>query len=538
MLARSDAPVLAYATAKPQANVVWGSEMALTGPWKWLFGERSREPFQRSPAAASPSGEAASAPPLDATRPTLARSSPAESVRTLGHFNRDLPPTSGRDGARPAFARDLAYETSPGVGEALRAIDSGDAAVMVVGRAGTGKTRLVRYLRGRPGSDKQAVVAPTGIAALNAQAQTIHSFFQFPIGVLDCREIPPLRGNGQLLRRMERLIIDEISMVRADVLDAIDARLRHSRADDRPFGGVQVVLVGDFLQLPPVTKLEEWSILQALKYRSPYAFSAHVLDNVPVKVVELEKVHRQSEVEFIDILARIRSGGDMGIAVRTLNERCMGSHRADAKPILLTPTRAAAERYNREGLEMIPTPSVFFDARIEGDLHVQHDQLPVPERLELKVGARVMAAKNDPAHRWVNGSLGTVSSLGRDDVGIKFDHDVNECRVGRAVWEKQRQEWDVGNQRIRSVRVAAYSQLPLVPAWAITIHKAQGLSLDDVRIDLGHGAFASGQVYVALSRAKTLRGLSLTREIRIAEVKTDPMLLDFIGWLRDRASDN
>jgi ATP-dependent DNA helicase PIF1 len=274
--------------------------------------------------------------------------------------------------------------------------------------------------------------------------------------------------------------------------------------------------------------------LQGLGYRSPHLFSSRVLENSPVSVIELDLVHRQSETEFIELLAKIRMGDDLEDAVGILNARCAGPHREDAKPILLTPTRAAAERYNQGGLDAIPDKPAAFDARIEGTLNIQTDQLPVPERLELKVGARVMAAKNDPGRRWVNGSLGTVKSLGEDDVGVLFDHDPNEYRIGRAVWEKQRQEWDGTRQRIKSKRVAAYSQIPLLPAWAITIHKSQGLSLDDVRVDLGHGAFASGQVYVALSRAKTLSGLSLTRKIRAGEIKTDPMLLEFVGRLRDR----
>jgi ATP-dependent exoDNAse (exonuclease V) alpha subunit len=429
-------------------------------------------------------------------------------------------------------AQDQDYETSPGVCDALAAIDSGCPAVLVTGRAGTGKTRLVHHLRERPGDDKQAVVAPTGVAALNARAQTIHSFFQLPFGVLDSRALTPARNVGKLFRHMQRLIVDEISMVRADILDAMDARLRQSRRDPRPFGGVQVVLVGDFLQLPPVVERDHLPILQALGYASPFAFSAKVLDQVVVSTVELDHVYRQEEQAFVELLGKIRTGDDVEEAVRRLNERCARPHRPDATPILLTPTRAAAERYNREGLARIDGAAVEYAAQIDGKLDVAQDRLPVPERLALKVGARVMAVRNDLSKRWVNGSLGTVTALEPERVIVRFDHAAVDHPVERAAWEKVRQEWNDASQSIASTTLAAYSQIPLLPAWAITIHKAQGLTLDDVRIDLGWGAFAAGQLYVALSRARTLDGLSLTRTIRPSDVLIEPMLLDFVQWLR------
>lgn len=423
------------------------------------------------------------------------------------------------------------YEDSPGVREALAAVDSKRPIILIAGRAGTGKTRLVHYLRERSGGDKQAVVAPTGVAALNARAQTIHSFFQFPFGVIDARNLKPTRIAGKLFRNMERLVIDEVSMVRADILDAIDAKLRQTRGSMAPFGGVQVVLVGDFLQLSPVVERGDLPILQGLGYGSPYAFSARVLKDAAVDVIELDRVYRQEEQAFIDLLAKIRVGEDVEEAVRRLNERCVGPHRAGATPIMLTPTRAAAEQYNREGMERIAGPAVAYTAKIDGALGIAGDRLPVPERLELKVGARVMAVKNDLAKRWVNGSLGTVVTVEPERVQVAFDNSKT-YPVEPVAWEKVRQDWDETNQSITATSVAAYTQIPLLPAWAVTVHKAQGLSLDDVRIDLGRGAFASGQVYVALSRARTLDGLSLTRPIRPSDVKVDPMLLDFTRWSR------
>lgn len=450
--------------------------------------------------------------------------------RTPGAYRRPPPipaPSSDR-----AWTPDDDYESSPGVHEALAAIDGGAAAILVTGRAGTGKTRLVHYLRERPGGEKQAVVAPTGVAALNAHAQTIHSFFQLPFGVIDSRTLTPARNVGKLFRHMQRLIIDEVSMVRADILDAIDSRLRQSRRDPQPFGGVQVVLVGDFLQLPPVVERDHLPILQALGYRTPFAYSAKVLQRMDVEPIELEHVYRQEEQAFVEILGKLRTGEDVEEAVRRLNEQCVHPHRSDATPILLTPTRAAAERYNRDGLDRIGGAVVEYNARIDGKLDIAQDRLPVPERLELKVGARVMAVRNDPSKRWVNGSLGAVTALESDSVSVRFDHDAVSHTVERVTWEKVRQEWNDASQSIATTSLASYSQIPLLPAWAITVHKAQGLSLDDVRLDLGRGAFASGQLYVALSRARTLDGLSLTRAIRASDVLVDSTLLGFVEWLR------
>ena len=380
------------------------------------------------------------------------------------------------------------YEASPGVREALAAVDSKRPIILIAGRAGTGKTRLVHYLRDRPGGDKQAVVAPTGVAALNARAQTIHSLFQFPFGVIDARNLRPGRNLGKIFRNLQRLVIDEISMVRADILDAIDTRLRQSRLNSAPFGGIQVILVGDFLQLSPVVERADLPILEGLGYQGPYAFNAKVLKDARVDVIELDRVYRQEEQEFVDLLAKIRVGEDIEEAIRILNERCVHPHRAGVIPILLTPTRAAAERYNRDGLERIEGPAIVYTANVEGALGLEGDRLPVPERLPLKAGARVMAVKNDLAKRWVNGSLGTVEAVEEKRVLVRFDADGKTYPVEPVAWEKIRQDWNESTQAITETSVAAYTQIPLLPAWAVTIHKAQGLTLDDVRLDLGRGA--------------------------------------------------
>lgn len=430
------------------------------------------------------------------------------------------------------FKRDEEYESSPGIKEALASIDGGNPATLIAGRAGTGKTRFVQYLRKRPGGELQATVAPTGVAAWNAEAQTIHSFFRFPPTILDARNLSRNGNFGTLYRRMKRLVIDEISMVRADLIDAIDARLRDLREDDRPFGGVQIVMVGDFLQLPPVVQDEDWPLLHGLGYKAPYAFSAHALESMQITPVILDRVWRQDDREFLEILAQIRSGESLEEATLRLNKRCARPHRDGIKPLFLTATRAAAETYNRHGLAALGAKRVGFRAQVDGSFRITRNSLPVPEYLELAVGARVMAVKNDMQGRWVNGSLGTVTGLIQDGAFVVFDRTQQEHLVSRVSWEKVEQRWNNAQKRIIESKRGAFRQIPLIPAWAVTIHKAQGLTLDDVRLDLGAGAFAFGQAYVALSRVRSLSGLSFAQPLRPDDVHVDPILSAFMKWIQ------
>jgi ATP-dependent DNA helicase PIF1 len=462
-------------------------------------------------------------------KPPHPQKAPAQS-KPFGKFSRGLAAMRSRAAAQ--FEVDEAYEASPGVAEALAAVDAGAPAILVVGRAGTGKTRLVQYLKGRPGGELQATVAPTGIAALNAQAQTIHSFFRLEPTVLDAANLSDGGRFGGVYRRMKRLIVDEISMVRADLIDAMDARLRRVRADQRRFGGVQIVMVGDFLQLPPVIQSADWPVLEALGYRGPFAFNAHALADLPVKTVTLDRVWRQDEQEFIEILGHIRSGQAVEAALERLNQRCVGPHRDGVAPLLLTATRAAADGYNKRGLKALGGERMGFQAKIEREFTLAPSSLPVPEYIELAVGARVMAVKNDAGGRWVNGSLGTVTGLSEGGASVAFDRGREEHLVSPVAWEKVRQRWNEATKRIDTEVVGAYRQIALIHAWAVTIHKAQGLTLDDVRIDLGSGAFAPGQVYVAISRVRSMSGLSFARPLRASDIQVDPMLVEFMQWVQ------
>ena len=442
--------------------------------------------------------------------------------------------------------RDPDYEAQEGVRDVLAAVRSGAPMVFVSGRAGTGKSRLIDYMKRMPGGNGQVVVAPTGVAALALKASTIHAFFRLPIGVIDSSAMEPDERFGAVHRRMRRLVIDEISMVRADMLDGIDRRLRMLRNPDLPFGGVQVVMVGDFLQLPPVVTEEDQHLLERLGYDTPFAFSARVMQQVPIKVATLKKVWRQSDPEMIRALGCIREGRDIENATGWLNECCAREHREGVIPLLLTATRAAADSYNTEGLMNLRSKykepsveSIVFTARSGGSFENERAVLPAPRDLELYRGARVMSVKNDAAMGYVNGSLGEVLDF-HDGAGVfedawvsvLFDGQAEPARIFPAQWVKTSQTWDASSEAIVEETTGVFEQIPLIIGYAITIHKSQGLTLEDVRIDLGRGAFAPGQLYVALSRAKSVEGLSFVRPIQPRDVQVDEMLIRFLEWAR------
>lgn len=451
------------------------------------------------------------------------------------------------------FIPDMDYETLEGVRDVLRAVRSRAPLVFVSGRAGTGKSRLINYMKKMPSGEQQVVVAPTGVAALALGASTIHAFFKLPVGVIDAGMIEQEDVRfGAVIRRMTRLVIDEISMVRADVLDGVDARLRAARGNPAPFGGVQVVIVGDFLQLPPVVREEDRDLLDRLGYETPFAFSSRVMQRLPISVATLKKVWRQSDPEMIAALGAVREGKDTEQALAWLNSKCAGPHRRGVLPLMLTATRSSAEAYNRQGLDdlrrleqadEVSTEAVF-RAKASGSFHLGDDShLPAPRELRLVRGVRVMSVRNDPSQGYVNGSLGVVveahdgnGSLEDAYVCVCFDGHTEPVCIRSAEWSRIRQDWNDRTQAIVENSTGTYSQIPLELGFAITIHKSQGLSLDDVRIDLGHGAFAPGQLYVALSRARSLEGLSFVRPLEQGDVRVDEMLVCFLEWAR--SADN
>jgi ATP-dependent exoDNAse (exonuclease V) alpha subunit len=487
---------------------------------------------------------------LEASDNSDLASAPAAAVSvTMSGFREFLRNKSDHRGGS-AFTPDLDYERQDGIRESLEAVRSGAPVVFISGRAGTGKSRLINYMKSMPGGQTQVVVAPTGVAALALKAATIHSFFRLPIGVIAVGAMEEDQRFGPVIRKMRRLVIDEISMVRADVLDGIDARLRMLRNPDRPFGGVQIVMVGDFLQLPPVVTEEDRTLLSRLGYETPFAFSARVMQNTPIRVATLKKVWRQSDPEMISALGAIREGRGVEDAVNWLNARCARDHRPDHQPLLLTARRDSADAYNEAGLSDLR--QVFEDsednvfrltARSGGSFENERSVLPAPRFLELYPGARVMSVKNDGAGEYVNGSLGEV--VGFHDghgvfedtyVSVLFDGASQPTRMFPTSWTKTQQAWNEEEDAIEETVSGFFEQVPLVVGYAITIHKSQGLTLEDVRIDLGKGAFAPGQLYVALSRAKSIEGLSFVRDIAPRDVQVDEMLVRFLEWAKDASN--
>ena len=408
------------------------------------------------------------------------------------------------------------YESDPTVSHILEQIRSDDRSpILVTGEAGTGKSTLVNFIKNVCNIPNTVVLAPTGVAALNVGGQTIHSFFRFPFQVIDKNALSNQRRN-RLWKKVELIIIDEVSMVRADILDGIDIVLRQAQDDCLPFGGCRVLLVGDFFQLPPVIPAHERGILAQMGYAGPFAYNSNVLENYAPVHFELSKVFRQKDAHFVSILSDLRLARNVEEAVSALNEICVRPHRQGHTPVLLTATNAIAERYNKKGLQDLGCDAIQYDSITKGRFN--SNRVPAPLQLALKKGARVMAVKNDPLKRWVNGSLGTITDLTSDEVYVKFDRDNAVRKIEPVKWEAISYKWNDIDQKMEEATKATFQQIPLILAWAVTIHKAQGLTLDDVRIDLGRGAFAKGQTYVALSRARTLDGLSLSAPLRVEDI--------------------
>ena len=408
------------------------------------------------------------------------------------------------------------YADDPTVRHILEQLDSDDRSpILVTGEAGTGKSTLVNYIKTQANIRKTVVLAPTGVAALNVGGQTIHSFFRFPFKIIDEAALVDQRKN-RLWKKVDLIVIDEVSMLRADILDGIDLVLRKAQDSREPFGGVRVLLVGDFFQLPPVIPRHEHAVLAQLGYSGPYAYNSNVLENYPPVHFELSRIYRQRDADFVKLLSDLRVARNVEETVMEINNICVGPHRDGHIPVLLTATNAVADRYNKSGLQELDSAAVEFESKTKGNFSA--NRLPVPSQLALKKGARVMAVRNDPKKRWVNGSLGTVVTLSPEEVFVRFDNDPAVRKMEPEKWDMINYKCNEAELKMEETTTASFQQMPLILAWAVTIHKAQGLTLDDVRIDLGRGAFAMGQTYVALSRARTLAGLSLTVPLRAQDV--------------------
>jgi ATP-dependent DNA helicase PIF1 len=395
--------------------------------------------------------------------------------------------------------------------------------IFVTGRAGTGKSTLLNHLSWH--TSKQVVIcAPTGVAALNVGGQTIHSLFRLPIGVIADHEIEQSRELRKLLGTLDTIVIDEVSMVNADLLDAVDRSLRQAR--QRPheaFGGAQVVLFGDPYQLAPVPGDADERAYFEDQYRSMWFFDAKVWSETDLTIYELSVIHRQHEAEFKYMLNAVRHGRVTAEIAKRLNDTGARPAPTDGA-ITLATTNSTVTRINSAELAKLPGRALTARAEVSGEFGGR--SYPADEALELKVGAQVMFLRNDSDQRWVNGSIGTVTKI---DSTVWVEVDGETHQVQPAVWEKYRYSYSQVTKSLKKDIVAEFTQFPLRLAWAVTIHKSQGKTYDRAIVDLGQRSFAPGQTYVALSRISELEGLYLTRPLRPSDIIVDDNVVRFMA---------
>ena len=418
--------------------------------------------------------------------------------------------------------------------------------VFLTGKAGTGKTTFLRRLKERS-PKRMVVVAPTGVAAINAGGVTIHSFFQFPLapyipgGSFNAKDekFRFSKEKKNIIRTLDLLVIDEISMVRADLLDQIDAVLRLHKDRHRPFGGVQLLMIGDLSQLAPVVKESEWALLREY-YRTPYFFGSHALQQTQHVTIELTHVYRQTDYTFIDILNEVRENRLTAESLARLNSRVDNRQQTEADSqfsilnsqfgdgtIRLTTHNATANRYNEERMDALKSIRFTFRADVSGIF--PESSYPAEEKLVLKKGCQVMFLKNDSqGSRYYNGKLGIISHVDANTIRVRGIDDGVEIEVEPDVWTNARYVIDKETKEIREEIEGEFRQYPLRLAWAITVHKSQGLTFDRAVLDV-NAAFAAGQVYVALSRCRSLEGLVLTAPLSPSSVRTDAVVTDYMN---------
>lgn len=404
-------------------------------------------------------------------------------------------------------------------------VNSDEQVILLTGKAGTGKSTIIQYLR-QSMKLKYVLLAPTGIAAINIGGQTIHSFFRFPPKFLTEEDISFYK-NDDLISNLDLLILDEISMVRADVLDGIDIALRKTKESDLPFGGIKVLMIGDFFQLPPVVKdLAKFTSV----YNSQFFFDSYVLRKVKLNCIELTEVFRQKNKEFISILDKIRVNTVGYADLEILNKKGSSNKKANKKAITLTTTNKKAKETNDQELQNLKGTQYEYEGELSKNFGVKGANLPAPLELNLKVGTKVMFTKNDESGEFVNGTLGIVTSLEQERIHVDISSDGESpyiVNVKEYTWKNFEYKWDKKAKKVGAVLKGTYTQFPLILAWAVTIHKSQGLTLDYVNVDMHTGAFASGQAYVALSRCKTLKGMRLIEPIRKSDIIVDEQIQDF-----------
>lgn len=425
--------------------------------------------------------------------------------------------------------------------EALELMENTNQHIFLTGRAGTGKSTLLHLFREKT-KKNMAVLAPTGVAAVNVKGQTIHSFFGFKPDIT-YEKVKRVDKNQELYGRLETLVIDEISMVRADLMDCVDKFLRlNGPYRDRPFGGVQMVLIGDLYQLPPVVTSDERNIF-ASRYESPYFFSANAFafdqsnlfgEDMKLTCIELSEVFRQTDLDFIDILNAVRSNKLSDIHLSRINARVLEKEKVKQgeMEMYLTTTNAEAAMINQKELDKLKSDEFIFSAEVEGKFEAK--AMPTEADLAVKIGAQIMMLNNDPGGRWINGTVGKVETIDYDDDFKAYAvyarlTDGERVKIFPHTWDMYAYHFDNESGKIESEEVGAFKQYPFRLAWAVTIHKAQGKTFDKIVLDLGRGTFSPGQLYVALSRCRTLEGLTLVRPVQRRHVFLDRRVDQFLA---------
>ena len=425
-----------------------------------------------------------------------------------------------------------AIEFNEQFSKALHMLQHGSHNVFVTGKAGTGKSTLLRYFRAHTGK-KIVVLAPTGVAALNVGGETIHSFFRFKPGTTPDKVKRARKKDAEIYKELDAIVIDEASMVRADLMDCVDAFMRlNGREPGKPFGGAQLVLFGDLYQLPPVVTAAERELFSSY-YAGPYFFNAKVFASSGLEHLELEKIYRQKDQGFIEILNAIRSNRVSPAQLARLNKRVGADVESHGRGLIvrLLTTNADAAEINNERLRSLDGRTHVYRAETKGEF--TRDSYPADDELHLKAGAQVMLLNNDPEGRWVNGSMAAVQDImkgpaGEPDVIHVRLTDGSVEQVEPHAWELFHFSFDAEAEKIKSETAGVFTQYPLKLAWGVTIHKSQGKTFERAIIDLGRRAFAAGQTYVALSRCTALEGISLARAVRPGDVMTDWRIVRYV----------
>lgn len=416
--------------------------------------------------------------------------------------------------------------------QAYELIADTNISFFLTGKAGAGKTTFLHKVQ-KEVNKNFVVLAPTGVAAILAGGQTIHSFFGFPLSAMPLGSIGKIsRERYNIIKNVDTIIIDEISMVRCDIVDAIDATLRECMHTSAPFGGKQMVFVGDLFQLEPVLadRSDKEVINDAYHTDKPFFFKANVFNRMRLPAIEFRKIYRQEDKCFLDILNNIRNGICNPQHIEVLNQRITTSIPDDETFITLCSINKRADAINDEKLLAIDAPKYTFEGVIEKDFDVK--KIPVRKDLVLKKGAQVMFCRNDLQRRWANGTLGKITKIDQDNIYVTIDGD-KEYKVDKVTWEDIKYEYNHETKKVEKKVTGTYTQYPLKLAWAITIHKSQGMTFDKMVLDLSHGIFSEGQLYVALSRVKSLEGLFLTLPIQSTHIRGSHEVLAYSDHYND-----